>query len=501
MTFKDSGGNEVSTIEQASIRLSPIRVPPKNLTITLKLILACLLPGMAQAAEPVALSLKSPWNGLRVIGDPMPLQWHFTNQSEAPLAFVWEGCCRQNGHLSIWLDGREIDPIPPTTALAHMFAKPEILQPNQSTSFETRISDWVVLTEGGDYRFQGHYTGVLPTQKPPLRIPVQLWKDKAASDTVDFPLLTSPEYLAMRPKLIEESGLRIHLDTQWVRPDYPNTKEAHKKPTNLDPIEFAIRIVNEGTEDISFDWPADFQLWHVDRNGQRVGGISTSLNSTFEKVLLKPGGALEKVATPELYPLEGKAFGPYQIFVDMPPTSERSARVPSNTIDYDWKFTSKDIHRLIGFSSGQPSRNPHLKLLRIHLLDIASRLKLLNAELYREEESGALLRELQQAAVLKPLLPEPGELIIPMALDKGSPILKPSKLKESLGALPFPTLQEQLTALVDLRRHLGWKLTIELDPSQGASEEVIQQAVADLSSISRYLTVRLRTPEGSVQAK
>ena len=37
----------------------------------------------------------------RLIGDPTPLGWRFTNVSTQALAFMWEGCCRNNGKVEM----------------------------------------------------------------------------------------------------------------------------------------------------------------------------------------------------------------------------------------------------------------------------------------------------------------------------------------------------------------------------------------------------------------
>lgn len=434
------------------------------------------------------LSLSSPWPGVRVIGDALPLNWTFLNRSNQPIAFVWEGCCRQNGSLQILRNQQPVKPIEPTTALAHMFAKPEIVQPGQSATFDTRLSDWVVIKQEGQYEIKGTYTGVLPTQKPPLRLPISLWKDTATSSSVRMDLLTPTDYLKQRDSFTKSSGLLIQLDTRWARPKNPKTKEAPEQASNLDPIELAVRLTNKGTNTLNLTWPGDFQIWHTAPNGQRVAGIPTSLNTEHQKIALLPGGSFTNAFPPELYPLEGEPFGSYQIFIDLPPTKERPQRAPSNTIDYKWNLSARDIHRLIGFCAGQPARNPHLKLLRVHLLDIATQLPLIKEDLFIDPDAKSLLKELKEAALLKPLLPQPGEFVLPLNLKDNELTISDPNIAEVFNKLA-PALDAQLDKLIDNRRHLGWRLKAVITHSGDTDAALLENIAKELSSKSRYLKV------------
>ena len=89
-------------------------------------------PADAQApvggrAGPVTLELVLDGNGAHLIGDRIPLVWRFVNHSREPLGFLWEGCCRRNGRLSVTMGDKAVDVIPASQTLAHMFAKAERL--------------------------------------------------------------------------------------------------------------------------------------------------------------------------------------------------------------------------------------------------------------------------------------------------------------------------------------------------------------------------------------
>ena len=111
------------------------------------------------APASVEVELQIPRAETHVLGDPIPLIWRFTNRSPEPLAFMWEGCCRLNGRLTVTKEGEVLAPIPSGQALAHMFAKAERLNPGVGRDFDTFLSDWVVLKETGAYSLQGRYVG------------------------------------------------------------------------------------------------------------------------------------------------------------------------------------------------------------------------------------------------------------------------------------------------------------------------------------------------------
>ncbi|MBL9126422.1 MAG: hypothetical protein JNL97_02185, partial [Verrucomicrobiales bacterium] len=123
--------------------------------------------GLAAATAAVSLTLHVPEAETWVLGDAIPLNWRFRNDSKQPLGFMWEGCCRLNGRLEVARVDRgvpeDLGTVPPGQALAHMFAKADRLEPDLAKDYDTRVGDWVALPGTGRYRLRGTYRGVLPT--------------------------------------------------------------------------------------------------------------------------------------------------------------------------------------------------------------------------------------------------------------------------------------------------------------------------------------------------
>src|SRR5690606_1313859 len=124
--------------------------------------------------------------------------WKFTNRSGTPLGFMWEGCCRLNGKLEVTTREGSIATTPQGTALAHMFARADRLDPGVPKEYETLVSDWVELPGTGTYALRGTYRGVLPTQVPQVPRGLGLWRDAATSEPVQLAVLSVGDYLAQR---------------------------------------------------------------------------------------------------------------------------------------------------------------------------------------------------------------------------------------------------------------------------------------------------------------
>ena len=165
-------------------------------------------PGAPHAStnEPIHVTIAIPPAQTHVIGDATPLVWRFTNGSTQALAFMWEGCCRNNGKVEMRRQG----PPPPVTgivpshsgpgsgiyspkcdhckqtrklgeisvestvagpSLAHQFARAVRLAPGATQEFSTLLADWVRLEFTGDYKVRAQYLGVHPKQRPTMPRP------------------------------------------------------------------------------------------------------------------------------------------------------------------------------------------------------------------------------------------------------------------------------------------------------------------------------------------
>ena len=153
--------------------------------------------------QPIRVEISIPPAQTHVIGDPTALVWRFTNTSTQALAFMWEGCCRNNGKVEMKRQG----PPPPVTgvvpphigpgsgiyspkcehckqtrklgeltvestvagpAQAHQFARAVRLAPGATQEFSTRLADWVKAEFTGDYKVRAQYLGVQPKQRPQM---------------------------------------------------------------------------------------------------------------------------------------------------------------------------------------------------------------------------------------------------------------------------------------------------------------------------------------------
>jgi hypothetical protein len=416
-------------------------------------LLLSLLPSRTMAASQVTAELFIPSAETYVIGDSIPLIWRFENQGAQPVAFLWEGCCRLNGRLEVRAPGKKISPIPPGQALAHMFAKAEQLQPSTPREFETRLSDWTVLHESGAYTLQGNYTGVLPQQTPLIPRGLTLWRDAAQTPPIQLTVLSAPDYLEQSSDRAARRKLHLGLSG----------------PAELPPLEaipLSLTISNTAPATRTVIWPNDFQVWVLDSDGQRSANVPTGVGGSYEELTIPGGAAVSKTIPFHSDRLEGEPFGSYQIFIDLAESSAGISRVPSNPIPLNWNLDARQVQSLIERAAQGPAaglRNPPLKLLRVHLAEIQPSLIALQS-VHLEPKPAELRNQLELASSLKPLAPQPGQVNWTIAVaPSGRLRWREEALAERLPAAA--AIPDQVAAMLRVRRHLGWDISIRLEPS------------------------------------
>ncbi|MHB1307002.1 MAG: hypothetical protein ACYDC1_20190 [Limisphaerales bacterium] len=405
-----------------------------------------------------------------VIGDTIPLYWRFKNQTSEPLAFMWEGCCRLNGRLAVTLQGGALDPIPPGQALAHMFAKAERLLPGQARDFDTRLSDWVLLTNRGTYQLQGRYIGVLPSQQPQVPKGTALWREAATTAPIEVSVVTVADYQAQRMARAERRGLALALDGPETVPPLGSTT-------------LRLTIRNRGSTPAVLAWPDDVQMWIVDSAGLRVALSSVALDDKFEELTVLPAGSLTREIAVTSDHFEGEVFGDYRLFLDLQPDRDGRPRVPSNAIPIRWRLGPAEVTSLLEKAVGgqRPgARNVPLRLLRVYVAELGPTFETLPpASLSREAVS--LVQQLRLAARLKPLEPKPGR--VDWTLEVASDGHLRFEDERLAGLVGEPTL-EALASLLGVRRHLGWEVFLRFEPAAEATVATVLAASSGFAPLA-----------------
>lgn len=426
----------------------------------------------AQAADStVGAELVIPPAETYVIGDSIPLYWRFTNKSADPLGFMWEGCCRINGRLTIARNGQEVPPIPAVQAMAHMFAKAEVLAPNKSKDYETFISDWAVLPETGTYDLSGRYIGVLDFQKPQVPRGINLWRETALTGTNRLSVLSIADYLKQRTERTAKRGLSVEFSGPLKFP-------------RLGSAEWSVRVRNTGAEPRTFVWPDDLSLWVVNAQGFRETRVPSRLEGDYAEITVPPGKEFARHLKLDYSRMEGEPLGRYQVFIDLKTAADGLPRVPSNTLPLQWEFSTDDIAQLVSQAAAGNkvgSRNPALKFLRVYLAEFGA---LMNQVLIPANETKALelLSELSLAAAVKPFAPQPGRKDFEVTVNSsGTWRLADDKLSDALDPVPLKSVQQ----LLRVKRHLGLDMGLTLMPAAKATAATwftTAQALAPLQS-------------------
>jgi hypothetical protein len=430
----------------------------------------------SNAAPPVSVELRIPEAETHVIGDAIPLFWRFQNHSTNPLAFMWEGCCRFNGKLTVTRDGAVIPPTPPGQALAHMFAKAERLDPGAPRDFDTRLSDWVALTNSGTYELRGHYQGVLPFQRPHVGRGLELWRDTAATPPLKVTVLNVADYLAQGAARAARRGVRLELSGPDRLPP-------------LRPVALRLKMSNTGSAPQTIAWPEAFQLWLVSRAGQRVPGAAEQIEAASENLTLAPGASVEREFTVHSGLIEGAPFGDYRAFVDLAAGAAGEPRVPSNPLAFEWRLTQADVTALLADAaagSRAGMRNAPLKLLRVYLAELHPLLALVEPARL-PGAAGTLASELTLAACLKPHGPKPGRVEFDARIPAAEAwFLDEPVVKQCDGKMPDAPKQ-QLATILSLRRHLGWEVGVRLQPDNHTTIARVMAVAVELAPLRAEL--------------
>lgn len=476
--------------------------------------IVCLLISASVLAEPiqsppVAVRIAIPERKTHVIGDVIELNWTFQNNSETNLAFMWEGCCRINGRVDMKRKGppvppkdglrprhsgfgpgiynpfcmhcrlekqkkaMDVAPAPMGPATAHMFARPVRLPAGAAEKISSRLANWVLLEESGDYVLTGNYLGVHPKQQPQMPRNARLWTEIATSTPVELSLLSPTDYLAERPARSQVRGASLHL-------------EAVAEIQPFKDLGLSLSVANLTTSNLTLHWPGQAEFWLIDDKDVRVAESRYAITDYGDPINIPPGGRKHLALPVSSEIFAGKPFGRYRAFVELKETAEQ-IRTPSNPVALQWHLTESTVHGLLHDAGAAPAvghRNPPLKLLRQHLPD-------LRATLARVDLSGLgpsslqLAAELKEAAILSRLHPQPGQVSINIALaTDGSARFQDPAISQAFGS-SYSTVHDRLARVIELRRHLGWSvgLALRIAPdTQLIALDRLMRAIAPLRS-------------------
>ena len=451
---------------------SSSKKPPSNRLAVFLLALGITAP-LANAAQ-VELRLAIPEAPFHVIGDPVPLRWEFVNRGDQRLAFMWEGCCRLNGRVTASLGQLTLHSDPATSATqltAHRFARAARLLPGKPAVFETNLGDWLNIDRSGEYKLTARYTGLLDNQQPQVGRGWQLWKNSATAEPIHATLLTPSDYIAKR----NQAEIALRLDG----PD---------RLLPIDPTMLELKLLNLSETPKTIHWPSDFALWFLDATGERSPLAPTSIRAASEKLVLAKNQRLAKRIEIAPGAFDGQSLEQYRLFADY---KTATSRTPSNAVPLDWQLNVADLLQLIHLGSGGAKtglRNRPLKLMRLHLGELRQTLGQVPAS-DLNEKGKKLLKELQLAAALKPFSKKPGLVTVKLRItNDGSIQFADEALSKAFqGKKP---IADQLLDLLNIRKHLGWSVTIQLHPYATTAKKHVTAAFEKL----RPLEPRLANP-------
>ncbi len=388
-----------------------------------------------------------------VLGDDIPLVWEFINHSTNSVAMLWEGCCRLNGKLDIQSAGQPVEILPPGAAAFHSFSKAAELKPEEPSQFSSLLSDWVKLPRGGTFEIGGRYTGVLPSQSPQVAEGLALWSGTAVAGAAQLKVLSVADYLDQRERRSGQRGIKLTLGSPTKLPA-------------VDPVNLSVNVANVGNAPKDVAWPGTMQLWIVDENGFRLAQGTKYLRQPSEVIAILPGESVAREFQFSMTDLNGAPFGNYQVFLDLGETEDGTPRVPSNGVDVEWGLSDNELAQLLNDASGGPSvgmRNPPLKLLRLYLNEIAGRLPAVS-DAGLNVRAAELKRQLELAGCVQPIAPEPGFARFPVAISAEGIARLQIPGRDDCESLAGKNGVQQVEAVYEVRRHLGWDIGVEVRP-------------------------------------
>lgn len=479
-------------------------------------LLLAAIPSLPAATQPaVSLELFVPPAKTYVIGDQIELQWTFRNHTPEQLAFMWEGCCRVNGRVDMKRQGPPVPSpsgvrpshvgfgpgiynascqhcrmerqkteltVPATSqgpATAHMFARAARLPAKGVQSFKTDLANWVLLESTGDYKLSGGYLGVHPKQRPQMPKGAKLWDGITSSPAIELSLLTVADYGTERAARQRARGLQLDLS-------------APERAIPASRTDLGIEIINKTATNQTLIWPGEAALWVMDTTGRRLPDSRYAISDYGSPILLKPNVATSvRLSLAEDF-FAGKPFGLYDVFVELK-ASTNAIRTPSNSAKVRWTLDQEDVRKLILDAADRPAvghRNPPLKLLRMHLGEIATNLQMLNTNKF-SGQAVKLAFDLRTASLLKPIQSRPGTANLNLRINAdGSASFQEPAIRKALDARDTVT---QLREIIALRRHLGWMIAINLRIDRSANLSAIQHWITELHAVRSSLTKAPRT--------
>jgi hypothetical protein len=427
----------------------------------------CLIAAVPARAD-VKLELHVPATETRVLGDPIPLIWRFENRSDQPLGFLWEGCCRLNGQLSVRGMDREVPVLPPGQALAHMFARADRLDPHVPREYVTLVSDWVTLPGTGAFELRGTYRGVLPFQEPQLPGGVKLWRERAESLPIRIEVLSASDYLAEREHRSAKRGIGMRL-------------RGPSKLPPLEPARFHLAIENLSDLPQYISWPEAASVWVLNTRDERVAP-SAVISDSIERLVLPAKSKLERVFQIKPDQFEGEALGEYRLFVDLAEEGMQP-RVPSNPLPLSWQFDRADVALLLEAAArgaGTGARNEPLKRLRVYLAEIGDAIESLDASNLTGKARDLAIR-LRKAARLKTLAPRPGTVELTVRVEPTGSMRWDDPAMQSATRGLAEGFAGQVTELLDLRRHLGWDIRFSVNAAGPTAAQSVVTAARELA--------------------
>jgi hypothetical protein len=157
-------------------------------------------------------------------------------------------------------------------------------------------------------------------------------------------------------------------------------------------------------------------------------------------------------------------------------------------VPLDWQLNVADLQQLIHLASGGAKtglRNRPLKLMRLHLGELRQTLGQVPAS-DLNEKGKKLLKELQLAAALKPFSKKPGLVTVKLGITNDGSI---QFADEALGQAfqGEKHITDQLDHLLNIRKHLGWTVAIQLHPYATTAKKHVAAAFEKLKSLEPRL--------------
>ena len=435
---------------------------------------------LVAADAAVSARLEIPEAEIHVIGDPIPLIWHFNNLTPQPLAFTWEACCRLNGRMTVRKEGVELPPIPPGPNSAHQFAKPAIIRGQSEQAFESQLADWVFLTNSGRYEISGRYIGVLPEQQQPVPRSIALWRGEVSTRPEAVTLVSVAEYLGQRADRVKRSGI----DAAVTGPE--------RLPA-LGEMALTANVTNVGSTPLNFRWPLEADLWFVDSGGFRVHRAPMKPVGDDEAVTLPPKGVWNRSFNVAAADLGGAAFGDYRVFVDFHATTNGRPRVASAAHSLRWSLGATEVATLLNDAargSGVGARNAPLRVLRQYLGLVETTLASMSGPALNPK-ADELRKQLVTAARLRDLPTRSGRAELRIRVMPGGywRIDEPVVARAVAGS---PA--DQLRIVMAARRHLGLEVSANLHPDESATVRDVAavasglgQLTADMATAPRFI--------------